>query len=66
MDYLDTQIEDGLARVRLDRTEKRNALSLAMMEELRDTALALQRNVDVITASAVAVRFSACRKCRWG
>ena len=49
MDYVDTQIDDGLARVRLNRTEKRNALSLAMMEELRDTALALQRNVDVRT-----------------
>jgi enoyl-CoA hydratase/carnithine racemase len=47
MDYLDTQIENGLARVRLSRTENRNALSVPMMEELRDTALALQRNVDV-------------------
>lgn len=47
MDCLETRIEGGLAWVRLSRTEKRNALSLAMMEELRDTALSLQRNVDV-------------------
>lgn len=47
MEFIKTEIENGLARVKLDRQEARNALCIQMMEELRDTARSLQVNTDV-------------------
>lgn len=47
MDFVETRIDGGLARVRLNRTEQRNALTVSMMEELRDTAFRLQRDMQV-------------------
>ena len=35
-EYIDYQVEDGRARITLNRPEKRNALSIELVEELRD------------------------------
>ena len=35
-EYIDHQVEDGRARITLNRPEKRNALSIELVEELRD------------------------------
>ena len=34
--YIDYQVENGRARITLNRPEKRNALSIELVEELRD------------------------------
>ena len=35
-EYIDYQGEDDRARIKLNRREKRNALSIELVEELRD------------------------------
>mgnify|MGYP001230673385 FL=1 len=35
-EHIDYQVEDGRARITLNRPEKRNALSIELVEELRD------------------------------
>lgn len=47
MNYVNIEIAAGLATVKLNRPEARNALCIQMMEELRDTARKLQTNTDV-------------------
>lgn len=44
MSLLDLDTRDGIATVRLDRPEKRNALSFAMLRELRALARTLSRD----------------------
>ena len=47
MDFLKVDIDGGLAKVKIARSEARNALSIQLMEELRDVARKLQTNTDV-------------------
>ncbi len=54
MDFVTTQIEGPRATVTLNRPDKRNALSLQMIEELRDTGRALQEQHDLMTVIVTA------------
>jgi len=49
MDFVTTEIEGRRATVTLNRAKARNALSMQMMEELRDTARLLHDNPDLVT-----------------